>query len=77
MEKTTGHAVKIIRDFSTSLASLIDAAKGSVDMRDFFVFGGLAMLGYGLWLLRPWIGFSVPGAILLCIGLFVGERKKT
>lgn len=69
--------MKIIQDFSNRLASLASAVKSGFDVRDVFVFGGLLLMGYGLWLLAPWAGFAVPGAILLCIGLFVGERKKS
>ena len=46
------------------------------NIRDFFVLGGLSMLGYGLHLEWPWLGYAVPGAILLSIGLFVGKRGK-
>jgi hypothetical protein len=46
----------------------------AVDLRDLFVFGGLAMLGYGLYQLYPWLGFAVSGAILMGFGLFVGNR---
>jgi hypothetical protein len=46
------------------------------DVRDLLVFGGLAMLGYGLYLLRPWIGWSVAGLVLMSFGLFIGKRGK-
>jgi hypothetical protein len=54
--------------------SWVTALWKAVDIRDFFIFGGLGMLGYGLWMFIPWLGFAVPGAILLCFGLFVGKR---
>ena len=63
---------KVIKTF---ILSLIEKARKAFDIRDFFVFGGLIIMGYGLYLLRPWLGFATPGAILLCIGLFVGKRK--
>ena len=40
----------------------------SFDIRDVFVFGGLALLGYGLYLFEPWISFSVCGGLLMIIG---------
>jgi len=45
----------------------------ALDVRDFLLFGGLAMLGYGLWLFRPWVGFAVGGVVLMVIGLFTGR----
>ena len=48
-----------------------------VDLRDGFVFGGIAMMGYGLWLYRPWIAFAVCGAVIFRIGFgpfFVVKR---
>jgi len=45
----------------------------ALDVRDFLLFGGLAMLGYGLWLFRPWVGFAVCGVVLMVIGLFTGR----
>jgi len=56
--------------------SWISALFEAVDIQDFFVFGGLAMLGYGLWMFCPWLGWSVVGAILMSFGLFVGKRGK-
>jgi len=48
-----------------------------VDLRDVVVFGGIAMMGYGLWLFRPWIAFAVCGAVIFRIGYgpFFGPMK--
>ena len=46
-----------------------------VDLRDAFVFGGLGLMGYGLYQYRPWIAFTVCGTILLAIGIFIGRGK--
>lgn len=54
--------------------SWVSALWKAVDIQDFFIFGGLALLGYGLWMLYPWLGFTVPGAILMCFGLFFVKR---
>ena len=39
------------------------------DVRDVFVFGGLALMGYGLWLYRPWVAYAACGLVLLLLGL--------
>jgi hypothetical protein len=59
-----------------AIKSRFGALRAACDVRDFHVYGGLIVMGYGLYLLRPWLGFAVPGAILLCIGMFVGKRVK-
>lgn len=46
-----------------------------IGVRDVLYFGGLAMLGYGLWLLRPWIGCSVAGLLLMTTGYLMQEPK--
>jgi hypothetical protein len=47
----------------------------AIDLRDCFVFGGLGIMGYGLYQFRPWVAFTVCGAILLAIGIFIGRGK--
>jgi hypothetical protein len=46
-----------------------------IDLRDCFIFGGLGLMGYGLYQFRPWIAFTVCGAILLAIGMFPGKDE--
>jgi len=53
---------------SNNLRRLSSAIKSGFDIRDIFLFGGLAMMGYGLYLLRPWLGWAAAGAILMAIG---------
>lgn len=53
------------------LKSWAGAVKAALDVRDFLFFGGLSLLGYGLWLYAPWLGFAVPGAVLTVFGAFV------
>jgi len=52
---------------------LVPKIKNIFDVRDFFVFGGLVMLGYGLYLFKPCVSFTVCGALLMIIGLFLGR----
>lgn len=40
---------------------------------DVFLFGGLCLLGYGLFLFKPWVSFAVCGGILMAVGLFMGR----
>lgn len=47
------------------------------DIRDFHIYGGLIMSGYGLFLLYPWLSFTVIGLILFIMGApFPGRRSK-
>ncbi len=66
--------MKITKEFAEAVRSLIVASREGFDIRDLFVFGGLGLMGYGLWMLYPWLGFAVTGAVLMSIGLFVGRR---
>lgn len=70
-----GYAVKIINYFQNVAKSWVGKVKNAADVRDILVFGGLILLGYGLYLLRPWLGFAVSGGLMMCIGLFVGKRS--
>ena len=58
---------KILRMFRFITDSIADP----FDMRDFLLFSGLFILSYGLWLLSPWIGYSVGGLLLMLIALFM------
>jgi len=39
------------------------------EIRDIFVFGGLVMLGYGLYQFIPWVSFAVCGFLLFFVGV--------
>jgi len=64
-----GYAVKIIRKIGRFIKSLVQGLWSAFELRDIFVFGGLYSLGYGLWLLHPWLGFAVSGLLLFLLGL--------
>lgn len=53
-----------------------DAIRNGIDVRDIFVFGGLGILTYGLYLYSPWISFVVCGILLMMIGIFWGGRVR-
>jgi hypothetical protein len=46
------------------------------DTRDVLVFGGLAMMGYGLHLYQHWLGFAIPGFFCLLIGFLWRPPNK-
>jgi len=45
------------------------------DIRIVLFFGGLFMLGYGLFLYQPWLSFSVCGVILMATGWLMGGNS--
>ena len=59
----------------TIFGKIREAVGKLIDLRDCFVFGGLGLLGYGLYRFRPWVSFTVCGAVLLAIGIFIGRSK--
>lgn len=63
----------MIKLFPT-IKSWVTRAQHAFDVRDVFVFGGLALLGYGLFLLRPWLGYSVAGLLLMIIGYLMEDK---
>ena len=49
----------------------------AVDIRDVFFFGGLAMLGYGLYLrFGLWLAFMVCGVLLMATGYLIKDKVK-
>lgn len=61
---------------SSLLKSWAGAVKAALDVRDFLFFGGLSLLGYGLWLYAPWLGFAVYGFFLMVSGYIMGGPEK-
>ena len=53
----------------------VSAMWASFDIRPVFFFGGLILLGYGLYLYLPWLSYSICGVILMVVGwLMEGKR---
>lgn len=53
---------------------LATMASDGLDVRDFFLFAGLFFTSYGLWLLAPWIGFTVGGFLLMILALLMRSK---
>ena len=51
------------------LAGLFRQVLPAVELRDSFVFGGLAMVGYGLHAIYPPASWIVVGAVLFIMGV--------
>jgi hypothetical protein len=67
--------VGIIRRIGTFFSSLFKGLWNAFDIRDIFVFGGLGMLGYGLYLKwGQWLAFMVCGAVCMFIGYLMGDK---
>jgi hypothetical protein len=54
---------------------LIGIINKAVGLREVLLISGFVALAYGLYLLRPWVSFSVSGVILLAAGFFMPEGK--
>ncbi|HLB31081.1 MAG TPA: hypothetical protein VJN91_06090 [Gammaproteobacteria bacterium] len=73
--RRTGEAIlRLLSRTRQSLASRFDAAREAFDIRDVLLFGGMAMLGYGLYRYRPWVAFAVCGLFLMAIGYLMRAR---
>lgn len=48
-----------------------ESMKFEIDVRDVFLFTGWGMVAYGLWLLAPWIGFTIGGLLLMLMALLM------
>ena len=70
-----GYAVKIIKKIGNFIKSLFKGLWNAFDIRDIFVFGGLGMLGYGLYLKwGQWLAFMVCGVLLMTIGYLMRDK---
>jgi len=45
------------------------------DIRIVLFFGGLILLGYGLYLYQPWLSYSTCGVILMATGWLMGGKR--
>ena len=61
--------------FVGKLRAVLIFAFGLFDIRPIFFFGGLSLLGYGLFLYLPWVSFSVCGLILMIMGYLMEPKR--
>jgi len=68
--------VRIIRKVGNFIKSLLSKTWNAFDIRDIFVFGGVGMLGYGIYLLSE-LGWSlaVCGPLFMIIGYFMRDKE--
>ena len=68
--------MRIIKRLGNFIASLFKSLWNAFDIRDFFVFGGVGMLGYGIYLLSE-LGWSlaVCGPLFMIIGYFMRDKE--
>ena len=57
------------------LSTLTGSIASGFDIRDIFIFGGMAMLFYGLYIWIQWVAFAVCGALLILMGYLMGESE--
>jgi hypothetical protein len=60
--------MSLVSVFGT-LKSRINAAWKALDVRDLLVYGGLFSIGYGLYQLFPWLGWTAFGVVSMLLGL--------
>jgi len=47
-----------------------------IDVRDIHIYGGIALIGWGLWQFDQRLSFTVVGVILLYLGAFSGKKRS-
>jgi len=67
--------VSIVGRLIAFLIAHISAMWAAFDIRIVLFFGGLIMLGYGLFLYQPWLSYSTCGVILMATGWLMGGKR--
>jgi len=49
--------------------------KDLIDARDIHIYGGIALIGWGLWQVDQRLSLTVMGLILLYLGVFTGVKR--
>lgn len=58
-----------MKKFYTLAKRVRDSVSGVADLRDAHAYGGLAMVGYGIYTYTPGAAFIVCGTVLFWIGI--------
>jgi len=45
-----------------------------IQFRDILLFSGIFLLGYGLYLFKPWVSFTICGLFIMIGGFFMKEN---
>ena len=75
LKSATSTVGSMVGRLRTLLAFRVSAIWDAFDIRIVFFFGGLSLLGYGLFLYLPWVSYSVCGVILMAVGWLMGGAK--
>jgi hypothetical protein len=67
---------KIFTIIKTKVSGIGSLIARKIDIRDILFILGLALSGYGFWLLKPWIGFVVTGFILIMASCLMAGDKE-
>ena len=51
------------------MKNLVKKIGGTVDLRDVFTFGGLGLVGFGVFMIYPPAAYIVVGGVLFLIGI--------
>lgn len=70
-----------VRGFAGEISAGIVSSLGRVwaeisDPRDWHTYGGLALIAYGCWILKPAVGFITLGVGLILITVIYGGTKR-
>jgi len=67
--------IKLIKRILGGIRAFPSKVYAAFDIRDALVFGGLGMLGYGLYLKwGQWLAFMVCGILLMIIGYLMKDK---
>lgn len=47
-----------------------------IDIADVLVFGGILMVGCGVWMVRPWVALVVVGATVFGLGIWSSLLRR-
>lgn len=75
LKQTISSIVTKVGRLLTFLSFAASTMWDAFDIRIVLFFGGLIMLGYGLFLYLPWVSFSVCGIILMATGWLMGGKQ--
>jgi len=66
--------MNILKSMGRALMFPLKVLHRTFDMRDILLFGGIAMLGYGLYLRwGQWLAFMVCGVLLMAVGYMMKD----